>query len=59
VAERRFLGTRWSLFSARITTYLAPMAPGRQPRPFNSQSRYARRVVIQGNRRRPELRMCL
>jgi hypothetical protein len=36
VAERRILGTRWSLFPVRIATHLSPMADDCQPRPFNS-----------------------
>ena len=59
LAERRILGTRRSVLPDRITTYLALMPHGRQPRPLEPRSSYPRRMVIEANYRRSELRTYL
>jgi hypothetical protein len=49
---RRFL---WQVVANSPVDSSVRPTHGRQPRPISSRSRYARRMVIEGNRRRPEL----
>ena len=55
VDQRRILGARWGLFPVRLAAYRPPMDHGRQPRPLDPRSSYAR-MVITAMHRRTELR---